>query len=290
MKRLEELIEQLNILEKHMDENAPKEVIELKNQLLSSLSKSGSFKDVYELSKKKDLGIIKYLVPYIVYKDKNGKYLYVLKSISQFNNDYEKTFNLLKQFKDNNLIDVKEYIFLKENIRGMYNKFSMQFCTSNLDKLDEKEREKYDECRKDINKMYKDYIDYIGELTYLEEKENFHTLHESTKRVKLIYQNEKMLSILGIENKLLLFISDFLEYFNTIYTDAYSINVIDSRYYSLELLTLEQIYKIKCSELLKESIKNKKVINALLEDIDFYKSNYIKEDNKKRDKKYKKKS
>ena len=56
MKRLEDLIDQLNLLEKHIANNQTiKEVINLRNETISALSKSGSFKEVYELSKSKNL-------------------------------------------------------------------------------------------------------------------------------------------------------------------------------------------------------------------------------------------
>ncbi len=291
MKRLEDLIDQLNLLEKHIANNETiKEVINLRNETISALSKSGSFKEVYELSKSKNLGLNKYLLPYILYRDtSNGRYVYELKSISKFNNDYEQVFKLVKYLKENKNINLDEYIFLKENIRAMYNKFSMQFCKTNLDMLDEDERKNYELYKLEINKMYKKFLNYLSEDRFNKLESEFATLHETTKRLYLISQNKKICDFLKIEHKEVSFVKDFLEYYSTIQRESYSINIIDSNYYSLRLLTQEQIYKIKCSELLKEDLKNKKYINALLEDVDFYKSNYIKEDNIKRTKKHKKK-
>lgn len=290
MKRLEDLIEEINLLEKHIaNKETIKEVIDLRNEKISALSKSGSFKEVYELSKSKELGLNKYLLPYIVYKSNDNRYIYELKSISKFNNDYEEAFKLVKSLKEKGKITIDEYIFLKENIRAMYNKFSMQFCKTNLDALNDEDKKIYQLHKIEIEKMYKKFINYLGETGFKEKESEFATLHETTKRLYLIAQNKKLCEILGVENKEVSFVKDFLEYYSTIYKDTYSINIMDSNYYSLELLTKEQVYKIKCSELLKENLKNKKYINALLEDIDFYKSNYIKEDNIKRTKKHKKK-
>jgi len=273
MYRFFRLVEELNMYEKSLNINKDSFALDKRDELLSLLSKSKKYNQVYNYVKSNNLQLNHLIVPYIVYKDNNSLITYNVKEKKQFKEDYKKALEMLLQYKKEKIIDNKNYEFLNQNIKDMYLSFCDEFRKTHLDLLDVDEKVIYNLKKGEINKILSSYIDDIGMETY-RKRIKFYNENNDEKRYELIEKlHEYFKTIMKINNAKLI-----IDESNIINSDSYNINVEDISNYSYEVVVLEIIYKLKCVELFK-SKKNIDVVGALLEDLKFIKSNQVVIDN-----------
>lgn len=286
MYRYEKLVEKLNMYEKSLKTNYTVEAEIDKNELLSSLSKSKKYKEIYEEIKQKNYKMNRLLVPYRVFRDNDGMMIYKVKTFEEFKEDYSNAFYIIESLYKKKDIDYAKCYSFRKTVENMYDSFYKEFKETELDKLSLNDKVKYEIDIINIRKKYDEYISVFGsEAFYLKIKE-YEKLSSMGKRNFLIKQNNILKDIIGIKDIDILFVDGALCDINDLHENHYSMAVGDVGYYSLDLLVLEQIYKIECMKL-RNSGENENILKALLEDVSFKKSNYKKAEEPTRSKKKK---
>lgn len=253
MKRLEDLIMRLNLLEKYIASDSSIKALEERNKILNSLCKTRYFKSIYEMSKTKQLNLNKYLLPYKLFIDNDNKKVYALKSIKDFSSDYDKAFSLIKQYREEGKINSDEYVYLENALIIMRRTFAKQFRKTMLDKLSDKEKIYYQIYNIKINNIFKKMC-LMRNFNELEKQ-----YEKSNKREKLAIINKLMNEV---EN---------------CYYGKGEVEIIDigSSKTTLRIKLLEQIYIRECKNIVKKEKDADKIVIALMEDVDIFNSNYM---------------
>lgn len=283
MERLSKLVNALNSYEK--SSLSKEEAFSVQyDSTLSALTKSNAFGDVYRYIKDNKLKLNGLLLPYRLFKDENNRKVYVLKEIEEFKEDYVKALGLLEKYYENNVINRETYYYLKNNFSEMKSRFSKEFKVTKLDKLDTESKVEYELCLIDVNKKKHEYLSIIGSEAYANMCSEYDKAKIYQKNLMLIKQNKELRKLFGLNNADLMFVnSTYGDELNTIDKNVYKMNGVDIAYYSYDILLLEQLYKLKCIELIRKN-KNLKLMPVLLEEYEFKKSNYSKtvKNNKKK--------
>jgi len=275
MERFKKLVNMLNLYEKS-DSAEEESMLIQKNEILKSLSKSNRFNGVYTLIKENKLRLNHLILPYKVYIDGNDKKVFEIKTIDEFKEDYKIALEVLEEYYKSKTIDKETYIFLKSNFKEMKRSFAKEFCKTKLDRLNIKNRVNYELCLLNVNKKYHDYLDRIGTEAFMNICADYKKAKISDKKVYLLKQNDSLMEMFNLKDVDVLFLNDGMK--EDINSNYYYMDNQEIDYCSFDVLTLEQMYKLKCVEFIRKN-NSLNLIPVILEEIEFKKSNYEKKEN-----------